>query len=430
MRFPCMRHVAFSAALATSLVALAAPALASEPLEVKAGETVYLTGTVQYRSITVRAGGTLAVRALTAGVGGTGTLRLKAESVLVEKDGVIDARGAGYDGTTGAGSAPSCCTSAGGLAGPAAAGATPGGGAGSGGNGAPGCPNGGTGGIKYEFPANGNPGAAGGAAFFPNAAADVPNHGGRGGGAIYIEAATVTIEGTVTADGAAGLSYGGVGTGGGAGGFISIDAFELSGSGLLSAKGGLGGAGFSGIGGGGGGGVIQILAAKPLPDDGMGNALLGVDVNGATTGTCTGADPGKADVTVDIAKPCTDADGDGEGAMSCGGEDCDDSDPAVHGGAKPAVEICDGQDNDCNGSIDDDLVKDACAEDQTCASGECVDDGSSSSSSGGGAAAPPDYLDYRGACAMGTSRGANGAGALAGALLGLAAALGARRRKR
>jgi hypothetical protein len=48
----------------------------------------------------------------------------------------------------------------------------------------------------------------------------------------------------------------------------------------------------------------------------------------------------------------TDADGDGYQDVAFGGDDCDDSDPAVH----PAgTEVCNGVDDDCSGSADDEL---------------------------------------------------------------------------
>lgn len=53
---------------------------------------------------------------------------------------------------------------------------------------------------------------------------------------------------------------------------------------------------------------------------------------------------------------CTDADGDGynaSGGCNCGTVDCDDSDAAVYPGA---TEICDGKDNDCNSSTNENYI--------------------------------------------------------------------------
>lgn len=53
--------------------------------------------------------------------------------------------------------------------------------------------------------------------------------------------------------------------------------------------------------------------------------------------------------------PCPDRDGDGSFAARCGGGDCDDGDDRSHPGA---VEICDGEDNDCDGMLDESFDQD------------------------------------------------------------------------
>jgi hypothetical protein len=422
------RLAVFAAALLSPLL-LTVPALAEEILHVNSGETVYMAGTVHYKSITIDDGGILVVRSLDGATSSAGSLTIKAGSVTVQKGGLIDARGAGFPGTTAAGGAPACCSTAAGSAGPMDVKSTPGGGGASGGDGAAGCPNGGAGGVRYDAPMNGNPGSAGGASFLSNGSSDDPNRGGRGGGVVVIRAATVTVDGMILADGAPGISYGGVGTGGGAGGFIAIDASELLGTGLLSAKGGAGGEGYSGSGGGGGGGVIQISVGKALI-----NGMPLWDISGGSTGTGTGtgtetcADgmPGIApDVEPKPQNACIDADEDGAQSSDCGGNDCDDSDETVRGGdGEAALEVCDGKDNNCNGEVDDALVKDACGAGESCVEGECV------LLSGSGSGPPsPDYLDYRGACDVCAARVANGAAFFVAAALGALAGLRARRKR-
>ncbi len=55
----------------------------------------------------------------------------------------------------------------------------------------------------------------------------------------------------------------------------------------------------------------------------------------------------------DVQPFCEDGDGDGRGLFCDGGGDCDDGDPAVFPGSE---EVCNGKDDDCDGSIDEKLV--------------------------------------------------------------------------
>ncbi len=80
-----------------------------------------------------------------------------------------------------------------------------------------------------------------------------------------------------------------------------------------------------------------------------------------------------------VCMPCAespDADGDGAFSLACGGDDCDDSDPERRPGN---VEVCDGDDEDCDpttfGTLDEDgdgSVSAACCDGGTCG-GDCDD---------------------------------------------------------
>ncbi|MDE3067932.1 MAG: carboxypeptidase regulatory-like domain-containing protein [Verrucomicrobiota bacterium] len=115
------------------------------------------------------------------------------------------------------------------------------------------------GGMTYDsitFPSN--PGSYGGYVS--------EYHGGAGGGVIHLDVSGVLrLDGTISADGANGslppdISDYGYGIGGGSGGAIQLRVGAISGSGIISANGGVG----KGLGGGGGGGRIAVYYSKNL----------------------------------------------------------------------------------------------------------------------------------------------------------------------
>lgn len=69
-----------------------------------------------------------------------------------------------------------------------------------------------------------------------------------------------------------------------------------------------------------------------------------------------------------------DADGDMHQSNSCGGDDCDDGDPVRH---PTAAEVCDGKDNNCDGTIDGPPADAACSQaaptgaTSSCVGGRC-----------------------------------------------------------
>lgn len=174
---------------------------------------------------------------------GVGVYLKLAGDMTIPANSSITADGGGYYGgaANGAGS--------GSGAGQACIGSDGGGGGGHGGAG------GGTnGGGTYDTPAAPDDLGSGGA----GGCGSGSTTGGRGGGSIRINTGgTLTINGTVSANGDAGAEdyYAG---GGGSGGSIYLTVGTLDGSGVIEANGGAGGDGNNADGDGGGGGLIGI----------------------------------------------------------------------------------------------------------------------------------------------------------------------------
>lgn len=117
--------------------------------------------------------------------------------------------------------------------------------------------------------------------------------GGNGGAAINVNAEYINIQGSILANGnTAAVDGTGRGGGGGAGGGILLDAFNLSCSGTLSAKGGDGGTGTSTAndsGGGGGGGRIKGFTSGSIVFTGTSTTANGI---GGPNGTSSPGQPG------------------------------------------------------------------------------------------------------------------------------------------
>jgi hypothetical protein len=231
-------------------------------LTIDDGATLKTSGDVTVETaLSVNSGGALIavgdLHDVNAAAGGTevdpygGGSTITATDITISSGGSINADGQGFNGSQG-----------------------PGGGLNKGGGGYGGSGGGSGGGSTYG--AEMGPTALGsGGGVFNN----VYYRGGSGGGALELNVTgTVTIDGTLSADGSNGNYYGGADSGGGSGGSVWITSGTLSGSGVISADGGNGDR--ETIGFGGGGGRIDVSGTT---DDFSGTTSV-IGGNGYTNG--------------------------------------------------------------------------------------------------------------------------------------------------
>ena len=138
------------------------------------------------------------------------------------------------------------------------------------------------GGIPYGAGGGGGGGQSGGST------ACTGGNGGAGGGCIIISCMSLTLNGTISANGLNGVypsgNYDSGGGGGGSGGSILIYAKSLSGAGTIAADGGNGATGTDNYGGGGAGGNGGHLVILSEDDA---STLFTLTVNGGTGGGTT-----------------------------------------------------------------------------------------------------------------------------------------------
>lgn len=418
---PNRRLSVFFFGLVVSVGASLAPSRANAEisLTVQPGLPQSLGGDTPYfrNTVTIKGGGILSVIPVGT-MGGTGRLHIKANRIIIEADALLDASGAGHRGMSGAaGTGPG---GGGFLAAAAGGGGAYFGNGGTAVNAA--CMPFGLGGASYGVagtPGLGSAGGSGGTMPGPIGAA--------GGGSIILEAALIEVNGEINANGENGISLGGVGSGGGAGGEIRLIAHTLvwGTKAKVTAAGGLGAKAANSSGGSGGGGLI-FLRGAPAPMDPA--ATLNIAGGVTAEAACAQGAGQNGTIDQDTAQMCPDLDGDGVLASLCAGngEDCDDADPLIN---PSAMEKCDSVDNNCDGNIDEGQTD--CAMGLTCQAGKCVGenlpDAGPPSDAG---AAPPEMVAYRGGCAATGSLPAREGTLAAGLLLAAAASTIRSRRAR
>ncbi|PJA17035.1 MAG: hypothetical protein COX66_05895 [Elusimicrobia bacterium CG_4_10_14_0_2_um_filter_63_34] len=221
-------------------------------LEIRNGATLLQNTAVELvlTSVTVLSGGAIdhsAAGAASVNIRTTGDFVIASgATIIVDGDGFLGGDSGMTSGNAGSGTQPG--------AGGASLGEGGGGGGHGGVGGAGGNPGGAGGGSDDVVTAPSLHGSGGGGGGSGGSGLGV---GGAGGGLVLLSiGGTMTLDGTVSADGANGAVNGNGAGGGGAGGAVYIQSANMAGGGSISADGGNGG--LSGTAGGGGGGAGRV----------------------------------------------------------------------------------------------------------------------------------------------------------------------------
>jgi hypothetical protein len=202
-----------------------------------------------FTSITINNGGILTHEANTTAQ--TDALNMELTTLTVNTGGVIDVSHKGYQENAGPGAGQ------GGSLGRS------GGGAGYGGNGGA-SGEGRVGGAAYGSPTSPIDIGSGGGTGYSS------TKGGAGGGAVKIVSVSITLDGSIIANGETGQQTGNGSGGGGAGGSIWIETTSLTGTGVIAANGGDGRASSGRESGGGGGGrIVASYSCLTISEDNL-----------------------------------------------------------------------------------------------------------------------------------------------------------------
>ncbi len=422
-------------ALGAGLMLIAGPVGATD-LVVGDGSST-LQGLHLYETVTVH--GRLRVAPFDIDDPESGWLHLRAERIVVAASGVIDADGAGFQGTdppddvvNGPGEGVSL-SAMGNTPVPGAGGSH----VGRGGRGRTlGCSAfaNSFGGEVYDVDVDpvalistpqAGMGSAGGRSFVGSLNPNASWRGAHGGGVVILEAAEILIEGTVRANGETlGTQILQAGPGGGAGGMVLIQtpALSLGTTARIQARGSAGAAydPATSNGGPGGGGIAWLIVQADVDTTGV------IDVSGASYPACPNRAPAEAGrVGGELFVGCSDLDGDGQASALCGGDDCNDGRADIYDGA---AEICDGVDNDCDGA-DDAGATCPTGSGQVCIDGACTADPNAPDDDDGGPVGEPPRLELTGGLCAARDAAVTETGGGGCLALGLALAAWLRRRR-